>query len=203
MAKLKHVSNASQRIYESFSAFPDWSRKICDKLRKIVLKSDKKMIEDWKWGPNYYCEGMVCGIWGFKKHVSITFFQGSLLKDKKKILSSNPGNLHNRHIKFTDVKEINEPVLLAYLMEAVANNKKGIKITEAKDKTVIIPPDVKKAFKKEGVLGYFEGLAYSHRKEYVMWITDAKKEETRLARIEKAIDKLSEKQTMHSKYNKK
>jgi uncharacterized protein YdeI (YjbR/CyaY-like superfamily) len=37
---------------------------------------------------------------------------------------------------------------------------------------------------------FFEGLSFTHRKEYVCWITDAKKEETRKARFEKAIERL-------------
>ena len=65
---------------------------------------------------------------------------------------------------------------------------------------MIIPVDVKKAFKTAKMLTYFESLAYSHRKEYVMWITEAKKEETRIKRINQAIEKLASKQMMHDKY---
>ena len=40
---------------------------------------------------------------------------------------------------------------------------------------------------------YFEGLSYTHRKEYVRWITEAKKAETRERRLQKAIEMLQEK----------
>ena len=202
IAKVKHNPDAASLIDEGISQMEPFAQKICKKLRKIILSADPELIEDWKWGPNYYLNGMVCGFWGFKKHTTLVFFQGSLLKDKKKILQQNPGNMHNRHIKFTDVKEIDEDVVLEYLFEAIDNNKKGIKITEAKDKTVVIPDDVKKSFKTAKVLTYFESLAYSHRKEYMMWIVDAKKEETRLKRISQAIDKLASKDMMHDKYKK-
>ena len=202
IAKVKHNPDAAGLIDEGISQMEPFAQKICKKLRKIILSADPDLIEDWKWGPNYYLNGMVCGFWGFKKHASLVFFQGSLLKDKKKILQQNPGNVHNRHIKYTDVKEIDEDVILEYLFQAIDNNKKGIKITEAKDKTVVIPDDVKKAFKTAKVLTYFESLAYSHRKEYMMWITDAKKEETRLKRITQAIEKLASKEMMHDKYKK-
>jgi hypothetical protein len=33
----------------------------------------------------------------------------------------------------------------------------------------------------------FDGLAFSHRKEYAVWIASAKREETREARVEKAV----------------
>jgi uncharacterized protein YdeI (YjbR/CyaY-like superfamily) len=203
MATPKHIEDASQKIDDYINTLPAWSKKICSRLRRIVLKSDPAMIEDWKWGPNYYLQGMICGYGAFQKHVSFVFFQGTLLKDKKKILQSNPGNLHNRHIKFTDVAEIDEDVLLEYLLEAIDNNRKGKRLLEAKDKNLAVDKDITKAFKEAGLLTYFEGLAYSHRKEYLQWIGDAKKEETRNSRIEKAIAKLSSKEMMHDKYKKK
>ncbi len=202
IAKVKHNPDAPALIDDGISQMEPFAQKICKKLRKLILSTDPEIIEDWKWGPNYYLNGMVCGFWGFKKHASLVFFQGSLLKDKKKILIENPGNVHNRHIKFTDVKQIDDETILEYLFEAIDNSRKGIKITGAKDKTVLIPDDVKKSFKIAKILTYFESLAYSHRKEYMMWITDAKKEETRLKRISQSIEKLTSKQMMHDKYKK-
>ncbi|MES2516214.1 MAG: YdeI/OmpD-associated family protein [Bacteroidota bacterium] len=202
IAKVKHNPNAGALIDEGISQLEPFAQKICKKLRKLILSADPELVEDWKWGPNYYLNGMVCGFWGFKKHAVLVFFQGTLLKDKKKLLSSNPGNVHNRHIKYTDVSQIDENSVLEYLFEAIDNSRKGIKIIEVKDKTIIIPDDVKTAFKAAKLLTYFDSLAYSHRKEYIMWITDAKKEETRLKRINQAIEKLASKEMMHDKYKK-
>ena len=200
MAKVKHNPDAAALIDKGILELEPFAQKICKKLRKIILSADPELIEDWKWGPNYYLKGMVCGYWGFKKHVSFVFFQGSLLKDKKKILLENPGNVHNRHIKFTDVNQIDDKIILEYLFEAIDNNKKGLKIIETKDKTVETPVDLVKALKKAKLLVYFDSLAFSHRKEYVQWIESAKKEETRLKRIEQAIEKLQEKQGLQDKY---
>jgi Domain of unknown function (DUF1905)/Bacteriocin-protection, YdeI or OmpD-Associated len=50
-----------------------------------------------------------------------------------------------------------------------------------------IPAAFQAAMKKEGVLATFEKLSYTHRKEYCRWITEAKKEETRSARLTKSI----------------
>ena len=52
---------------------------------------------------------------------------------------------------------------------------------------VEIPPAFKVLLKKEGLLAGFEKLSYTHRKEYIRWITEAKKEETRRSRIAKAV----------------
>lgn len=203
IAKVKHNPDAPVLIDEAISEMKPFAKAICKKLRKLILSADPAMIEDWKWGPNYYLSGMVCGYWGFEKFVTLNFFQGALLKDPYKILKMNEGNVRARHLKFTDVKDIEEDVILEYIMETIDNNLKGHIIRETKDKTVVIPDDVKNAFSKAKLLSYFESLAYSHRKEYMMWINDAKKEETRIKRIGQAIEKLASKEMMHDKYKKK
>jgi len=57
-------------------------------------------------------------------------------------------------------------------------------------RTIEVPAQLEKLVKKEGLLPVFEKLSYTHRKEYCAWITDAKKEETRLKRLAKAIEML-------------
>jgi hypothetical protein len=57
-------------------------------------------------------------------------------------------------------------------------------------RTVEVPAEFKTLMKNEGVLPAFEKLSYTHRKEYCRWITEAKKEETRARRLEKAIEML-------------
>jgi len=58
---------------------------------------------------------------------------------------------------------------------------------------VEVPAEFKAAMKKGGVLPFFESLSYTHRKEYCRWITEAKREATRLNRSEKAIEMLEKK----------
>ncbi|UJF31930.1 YdeI/OmpD-associated family protein [Paenibacillus hexagrammi] len=70
----------------------------------------------------------------------------------------------------------------------------GSSVSQSKsaDKTVTVPGDLATAFQANPeAAAFYEGLAYSHRKEYVRWITDAKRAETRQGRIEKTLDKLS------------
>lgn len=58
-------------------------------------------------------------------------------------------------------------------------------------KTVKIPAELSAAFNKnKKEAGFFETLAFSHRKEYVEWIVEAKREETRLKRVEGTIERL-------------
>jgi hypothetical protein len=57
-------------------------------------------------------------------------------------------------------------------------------------RTVEVPAQFENLIKKEGLFTVFKKLSYTHRKEYCRWITEAKKEETRLRRLEKAIEML-------------
>ena len=54
-------------------------------------------------------------------------------------------------------------------------------------RTVEVPADFAALLKKEKLLPVFEKLSYTHRKEYVRWITEAKKAETRATRLTKSI----------------
>ena len=58
------------------------------------------------------------------------------------------------------------------------------------ERTVEVPAEFQKLMKKEGLLPFFDKLSYTHRKEYCRWITEARKEETRLQRLEKAVEML-------------
>lgn len=58
-------------------------------------------------------------------------------------------------------------------------------------KTVIPPEDLRIALEKNPEAKiFFESLAFSHKREYVVWIHEAKKEETRKKRVHTAIELL-------------
>lgn len=57
-------------------------------------------------------------------------------------------------------------------------------------RTLEVPAPFAALLKKEGLLAGFEKLSYTHRKEYCRWIAEAKKEETRLSRMAKAVTML-------------
>jgi len=60
-------------------------------------------------------------------------------------------------------------------------------------RTLEVPAQFEKLMKKQGLFPFFEKLSYTHRKEYCRWITEAKKEETRAKRLDKAIEMLKKK----------
>ena len=184
MSKPKHVPNASALITEAFDKMPDNIKAIAVKLRELVHRAEPNIVEDWKWGPNFYCMGMVCNVWGFKEHASITFFNGVNMKDELKLFNYGELNSKNRTIKFTSIDEVNEKAIVAYIKEAVRLNKAGE--TKA-NKTVEIPLELKKILSEHNLLAVFERQSFTYRKEAVFSITSAQQSITKVRRIEKLI----------------
>lgn len=90
-------------------------------------------------------------------------------------------------------------------MQAVKLNTDGVKAparSETKPKkAVAVPPYFATALKKnKPALAVFEKLSPSHKREYVEWISGAKREETRVTRLEKALKLLVDKKSLHWKY---
>ena len=201
---VKHNPQASLLITEAIEKMEPFAQAICTKLRRILNVHFPELIEDWKWGPNYYYEGMVCGFWGMKKHASLIFHNGSTLKDPKKILIQMPGSLNTRHMRYTDVNQVDEKTVIAYVKEAISINKKGIgKVKLSADQKIVeLHPEFKKALTKAKVLAKFEDLTYYKRKEMAQWVNDAKRDETRNARIEKSVMMVKEGKGVMDKYKK-
>src|SRR3982751_4831996 len=82
------------------------------------------MKEECKWGkPTYTLEGKnIVIMQGFKEYFALGFFQGALLKDRKKLLVQL-GQVHAaRVMKFTSAQEITAKAstIRAYVREAIA-----------------------------------------------------------------------------------
>lgn len=85
------------------------------------------------------------------------------------------------------------PILKAIREQIGKGPGDSILVTVERDtavRSIEIPAAFKTALRKEGLLASFEKLSYTHRREYIRWITEAKKEETRTARAAKALEML-------------
>jgi uncharacterized protein YdeI (YjbR/CyaY-like superfamily) len=96
-------------------------------------------------------------------------------------------------------------VLVGYVKKAVELNDAGIKKEKPPRpkvrKELAVPDYFIAALKKnKKALTTFEGFTYSHKKEYLEWITEAKREETRAQRIKTAIEWMSQGKSRHWKY---
>jgi hypothetical protein len=189
MPSSTHNPKASSLITDYIKHAPLFAQPICAKLRALIKKAEPTIIEDWKWGPNFYKDGMVCGFGAFKNHVTLAFFKGSLMKDARKLFNYGDSNAHNRSIKFQTLQDIDEKALIAYIKEAVVLNVKGVKISSG---IIRLPSDLKKMFDKyRQAYTRFKDLSFTSRKEMVDSVLGAKKSETRERRIIQIVEKLS------------
>jgi hypothetical protein len=63
---------------------------------------------------------------------------------------------------------------------------------DTEPRTVVVPEDLQQALEANTkAKEIFESYSYTHRKEYVEWITGAKKQETRENRIKKTVEKIA------------
>jgi hypothetical protein len=191
----KSTSFITKNIDNYINNLPDWSKKICIKLRDIIHKADPELVEMWKWNsPSFGKKRMIILFWAFSKSARLTFFEGALMKDPYNLFAPQENNLRNRSIYFTDVSQVDENKLIQYVREAVKNDEEGktIKIPVSKNKTVIIPKYIKDMLKKEELLEKYNAQIYTYRKGYVQWIEEAKQEETKQKRITKMIEEVRE-----------
>lgn len=192
--------DAPQKIDAYISKLPDFSREICKRLRELIHRADEQIVEDWKWGPNFNKDGMICGFGAFKEHVTLAFFRGAVMSDQHKLFNHGFDNVGSRSIKFTSADEIDEEKLMDYIREAVALNEKGIE-PEPPKKELEIPEILTETLEKHpDARKTFQDFSYYHKKEYVEWITDAKREETRKRRLDKMVGMLKEGKGLNDKY---
>lgn len=143
-----------------------------------------------KWGAEVFTfEGKnVVSYGGFKNFFSIWFYNGVFLKDKYKVLvTASEGKTKSlRQWRFTTMEEIDEKKILAYIMEAIEVEKKGLKIEPAKFMAIDTPEQLEQAFKTDQLLkAAFDQLSPGKQKEYVIYINEAKQEATKAKRVEK------------------
>jgi uncharacterized protein YdeI (YjbR/CyaY-like superfamily) len=83
--------------------------------------------------------------------------------------------------------------LTALVKQAVAVNVRGDKPPAAKAKPVAVPPELRALLtKNRKAKAFFDGLAPSHRRAYVDWIEEAKREQTRARRLTQTLEMLAQ-----------
>ena len=176
-----------------FNKAAKWQQEV-EKLRMIVL--DCSLNEDLKWGCPCYTikESNIVLIHVFKGYCALLFFKGALLKDTKGILIQQTKNVQAaRQIRFTNVREIVklEPVIKAYIYEAIEVEKAGLKVTLKKTEEYIIPEEFKKKLDKNAALKKaFEALTPGRQRAYIFHFSQPKQSKTREARVEKHIPQI-------------
>jgi uncharacterized protein YdeI (YjbR/CyaY-like superfamily) len=187
----KKIMNPAVDFY--FDKAGTWQEAI-RQLRMIVL--DCGLTEELKWGcPCYSFEGSnIVLIHVFKEYCALLFFKGALLKDSKNILIQQTKNVQAaRQVRFTNVKEIVklEKTLQAYIHQAVAVEKGGLKVELKTTTAYTVPEEFQTKLNKLPKLkAAFDALTPGRQRAYLLHFSAPKQASTREARVEKYIPQI-------------
>ncbi|WP_299223858.1 DUF1801 domain-containing protein [uncultured Aquimarina sp.] len=189
-------------VEEFISKKADWKESL-ELLRSIMLSTE--MEETIKWGiPVYMIEGKnVIGIGAFKSYVGIWFYQGVFLKDPhNKLINAQEGKTKGlRQWRFNTFEEIDKEFVLPYVHEAIQNQKDSKEIKIEKSKDVEMPEELQAILMSNSDLKTcFEQLTPFKQKEYKEYIATAKRETTRISRVEKITPMILDGVGLNDKY---
>ena len=161
------------------------------KLRRISLGCG--LTEELKWGKSCYTfqNSNIVIIQGLKEFCALLFCKGALLNDPNAILKTF-GWQAARRIPFTNVREMveMEPILRAYIYEAIKAEKAGLKVTFKKNPEPI-PEELRNKLDEIPALkAAFEALTPGRQRGYILYFSGAKQSKTRESRVEKCMQRI-------------
>jgi len=184
----------------------DFAKPILMELRETVHGACPDVEETMKWSfPHFMYQGMLCSMASFKQHAVFGFWKGSLIV-KDAVKKAEPGmGQFGRIMKMSDLPS--KKMLIGYIHKAMALNDDGVTVPRpkrSKSKIVRVPPDLASALRRNSkARTAFEAFSTSHKREYIEWITEAKAKETRVRRLQTAIEWMAQGKSRNWKYEQK
>ena len=183
----------------------DFAKPILKRLRKLFHQASPAIREEMKWGaPHFVHQGIVGMMAAFKQHVSWGFWNAKLMPDPQGLLKESE-TLTSFGFKPKSIADLPpDAIILEYIRAAVTLNEQGVKRPVAKRKPaakIEVPKDLRAALKQNPkARATFEAFSPSHQREYIEWITEAKRPETRERRIATTLEWLTEGKSRNWKY---
>jgi len=203
------MPNRDPRIDAYIARAAEFARPILEHLREIVHEGCPAVQETIKWGmPHFDHHGIMASMAAFKAHASFGFWKASLIVDAAGRSAEAGMGQFGRITSISDLPP--RRVLVGYVRQAAKLNEQGVKsptrsAAKAKPKSTLVPsPPFAAALRREpAARAGFDALSPSHRREYVEWIAEAKREETRERRLVTALEWLAEGKPLHWRYDSK
>ena len=169
----------------------EFARPVLRHLRALVHEGCPDVVETIKWGmPSFLHHGIICGMAAFKAHCAFGFWRKGLTDEIARTgvkAEQAMGSLG----RITSLKELPaDKAMLGYIRKAARLNEEGIPArAKPKPKPALpVPSDLAAALKKHAKAAEaFAGFTPGARREYIEWITEAKRPETRQKRLTTAI----------------
>lgn len=184
----------------------DFAKPILEHIRLLVHTACPDVEETMKWSfPHFDYKGMMCNMAAFKKHCAFGFWKAGAMKDPDNILTATGAEAMGHLGRITGLSDLpSDKIMIKYIKEAARLNDEGIAIQRNKPgskKPPKTPSDLAAALKKNArARATFEAFSPSHRREYIEWIEEAKRPETRAKRIATTLKWLAEGKSRNWKY---
>jgi uncharacterized protein YdeI (YjbR/CyaY-like superfamily) len=198
------MATTDPRVDAYIEKAADFAQPILRHLRDVVHDASPDIEETMKWGfPHFTYRGIVCSMAAFKGHCAFGFWKEQLVLGSPEPKAGEAMGQFGRITGLSDLPP--RDVLIGYVREAVRLNEEGVKVPASKAPKAV--PPLLEAFRaalerNPAAKAGFEGFSPSHRREYVEWIAEARREETRDRRIAAAIEWLSEGKPRNWRYMK-
>jgi uncharacterized protein YdeI (YjbR/CyaY-like superfamily) len=202
------MSTPDSRIDTYINKAAPFAQPILRHIRRLVHKACPEVEETIKWGfPHFDYKGVMISMAGFKSHCTLNFWKAILIEG-----IAGEGGEENAMGQFGKIMAISDlpsdEILLGYMREAKRLNDENIKVPqkfkEQTTKELIVPDCLIEALDENPLAAdTWDKFAYSHKKEYVNWINEAKTEATRENRLANTIEWLAEGKTQTWKYARK
>lgn len=200
------MAKKDPRIDDYIAHAAPFARPILRHLRSLIHRGCPEITETIKWGsPHFDHKGPVAGMAAFTAHCAFGFWKGELIFGEQTKANEAMGHF-GRIEQLSDLPD--DRVLLGFVRKAVELNEAGIKRPQRRritgPKVLEVPPDLSGALKGNAkARKTFENFSYSKRKDYVEWITEAKRPETRRQRLTTTLEWLAAGKSRNWKYERK
>jgi len=199
------VATRDPRIDAYIAKSAEFARPILEHLRAVVHAACPDVEETMKWSmPHFDYRGeMMCSMAAFKAHAVFGFWKGAL------VLGANVGSRDamgsfGRIASVTDLPA--KSALIRYVRKAMALNDDGVRMVRPRKraKALVVPADLATALREsKGAWAQWQALSPGHRREYVVWVREAKQGATRARRIATTVSQVAEGKPHNWKYERR
>jgi uncharacterized protein YdeI (YjbR/CyaY-like superfamily) len=190
------------RIDAYIAKSADFAKPILTYIRETVHVACPDVVETTKWSmPFFDHHGPLANMSAFKEHAALRFWKGQLVVGPG---SDDDERAMGQFGRLTSVKDLPpKKELVALIKKAAKLNEEGIKVEKKKAPRpeLPVPAELIAALaKNKKARANFEAFPPSHKREYNEWIGEAKREETRAARVAQAIEWIAEGKSRNWRY---
>jgi len=177
---------------------PDFSKPMAAQVTDWILTWEPDLRESIKW--NMLCfsgRKLVCGLSACRHHLGIAFFRGTELADPAKLfVEGSEGNTNIRSIRITSLDTFHRDALRALLRAAVELDADPMipPAPKVKRRPWPVPAFFKRALaerKHRAAAENFKKLSATCQREYLVWLSTAKRPETREQRLRQTLAALA------------